>query len=307
MTFLGRSRSVEKKTWRYGAAMVFSLLWSSAFIAGKVALTDFGPLTVLSLRFLLSAAILLPFCLNAPSAAFSRTAAANGFLLGILNNVFYLGLTFTALRFISPSLVIVIVSCAPFITTALSAASGLEKIRPLQVLGIAVGFAGVVVVSGVQGLSADDSAGILAATLGTIAFSVGTVFFGGRSKGLRIRDLNFWQSVAGAAALTPAALFFEPVSTPPSVPTGISIAYLAIAATIGGMAFWFWLIRTNGPAVASSCHLMNPLFGMLLSWAILDGPITPRGIVGVLVVGLGLSMVIYAKRKAELCVRADDI
>ena len=36
---------------------LFSLVWSSAFIVAKVALVDFDPATILTLRFALSAAL----------------------------------------------------------------------------------------------------------------------------------------------------------------------------------------------------------------------------------------------------------
>jgi drug/metabolite transporter (DMT)-like permease len=37
---------------------IFSFVWSSAFIAGKVGMTSTGPLTLLSLRFLLAGLLL---------------------------------------------------------------------------------------------------------------------------------------------------------------------------------------------------------------------------------------------------------
>lgn len=179
----------------------------------------------------------------------------------------------------------------------------IEKIRLLQVFGIITGFAGVVVISGVRNISHDDLTGILLTCLATLAFSVGTVLFGGRGKGLRVRDLNLWQSIVGMIVLIPLALAFEPLPTLPSIPAAVSILYLAGVVTIGGMALWFRLIHTDGPAAASAYHLMNPLFGMLLSWAILDIAISARGVVGALVIGLGLFMTMTAqpcRRKADL-------
>ena len=42
-------------------AVAFSLVWSSAFIVGKIALVRFDPATLLTLRFALSATLLAPF------------------------------------------------------------------------------------------------------------------------------------------------------------------------------------------------------------------------------------------------------
>jgi uncharacterized membrane protein len=45
----------------YGLIILFSVIWSSAFIAGKVAITELDPFAALTLRFLLSVALLLTF------------------------------------------------------------------------------------------------------------------------------------------------------------------------------------------------------------------------------------------------------
>lgn len=47
--------------WRFAlVGALFSLLWSSAFIAGKVGMAASGPLTLLSLRFLLAGLLVWP-------------------------------------------------------------------------------------------------------------------------------------------------------------------------------------------------------------------------------------------------------
>ena len=95
-------------------AVAFSLVWSSAFIAGKIALARFDPATLLTLRFGLSALLLAPFA--------NLRAARIGLLAGALNNALYLGLTFWALQLTRPVVVVAIVSCAPFVTGVLAAA-----------------------------------------------------------------------------------------------------------------------------------------------------------------------------------------
>src|SRR5919108_1640771 len=81
--------------WRYATlAVLFSLLWASAFIAVKVGLRDSPPLFMMSSRFLVAGALLLvlarlrrtPF---PPDAGVWRRLL----LLGALNYAIYLGLT----------------------------------------------------------------------------------------------------------------------------------------------------------------------------------------------------------------------
>ena len=102
-------------------AVAFSVVWSSAFIAGKVALARLDPASLLSLRFALSALLLSPFAFRGGGGAFRL-----GLGLGALNNAVYLGLTFWALALTRPVVVVAIVSCAPFMTAGLAAAFGID-------------------------------------------------------------------------------------------------------------------------------------------------------------------------------------
>ncbi|KAA8995386.1 DMT family transporter [Affinibrenneria salicis] len=277
-------------------AIFFSVVWSSAFIAGKIALIDVDPFILLSLRFLLSAAILLPFCLSRPASLFARRNVINGCLLGILNNAIYLGLTFQALQFIRPSLVVVIVSCAPFATMLLATLFGQERIGAIRAAGILSGVAGVVVIAGWHPVTTCDLTGIGLAAAGTLAFAAGTVAFHDRARGLRIRDVNFWQSVAGIAALLPAAALLEHAPTHLSRASLAAIVWLALVVTIGGMALWFWLIRTDGASVAASWHLMNPFCGVFLSYLLLDGALKPGDFIGAGMVAIGLLLTSARRR-----------
>ncbi|MGE6608798.1 DMT family transporter [Halomonas sp. NPDC076908] len=248
-----------------GLVVIFSIIWSSAFIAGAIALSDFDPFTLLTLRFLLSALLMLPICFSCGGFRWStredRIAIRRGLLLGILNNALYLGLSFAALQMVSPKIVIVIVSCAPLVTSLLSAWWGVEPLSPMKLLGAALGLVGVVVISGVASGMPVDLWGVLMATGGMLAFASGTVFFRGQGAGLPVLQANFWQSIAGALALLPMVMAFGQPLTVPSTATLIAMTHLVLVVTIGGMSLWLVLIRISGASTASSYHLLNPFFG----------------------------------------------
>lgn len=263
-------------------AVSFSLIWSSAFVAGKIAVARLDPATVLSTRFALSALLLAPF---AGRGALSE--ARLGLTLGALNNAAYLGLTFWALTFTRPVVVVAIVSCAPFLTAAMAAALRIEKVRPRQILGAIIGVIGVCVITGFNG-AGFDLVGAALAALGTLCFCAGTLIFRARGAGASIAALNFWQSLAGAALLAPFALRAAPSLAAFDAVEIEAILYLAIVVTIGGMAMWFVLIRLSGAAKASAYHLMNPFFGALLSAAMLGTPLRANDLLGACVIAFGL-------------------
>lgn len=138
--------------------------------------------------------------------------------------------------------------------------------------------------------------GIALAMAGVAAFSFGTVFFRGNGQEARLRDLNFWQSMAGAAVLAPFVFYQERSLAWPSASSIFAIAYLALVVSIGGMALWFWLIKQDGPAAASSYHLLNPMCGLLLSWLFLGTNIVATDILGSIIIGIGLFMTMQGRR-----------
>lgn len=288
-----------------GLVVIFSIVWSSAFIAGAIALTDFDPFTLLTLRFLLSALLMLPICLSCGRLQFStyrdRIAIRHGLLLGVLNNALYLGLSFAALQTVRPQVVIVIVSCAPLATSLLSAWWGVEPLSPMKLLGAALGLVGVVVISGVASGMSVDIWGVLMATGGMLAFASGTVFFRGQGAGLPVLQANFWQSIAGAAALFPMAMAFGQPLTVPSTATALAMAHLVLIVTIGGMSLWLVLIRLSGASTASSYHLLNPFFGVLLAYLILGEPLRMADFIGAALIVSGLFLTTQASWRARKC------
>lgn len=278
--------------------LVFSAIWSSAFIAGKVAVHDYDPFTVLVVRFAI-ASLVLGAVAGVTRRGASRDAVETGVLLGLLNNCAYLGLTFYALNYISPVLVVVIVSCAPFLTLLMSRFFETDTLSLRQTAGVALGFSGVLVVTGIDFGAVSNLEGIVLALSGTASFSLATVLFSGRAQHCPIDQLNLWQSVTGAVVLLPIACFFGRPLIAPTTESAAAILYLAIVVTIGGMGLWLLLIRLTGAAMASSYHLLNPLFGVVLSAVVLKTPLRVLDFAGAAIVASGLALVISGPMKKE--------
>lgn len=278
--------------------LIFSAIWSSAFIAAKVAVRDYDPFTVLAARFAI-AALVLGALVGVARGEASRDTVETGILLGLLNNCAYLGLTFYALNYISPVLVVVIVSCAPFLTILISRFFASDTMSVRQAAGVALGFLGVLVVTGIDLGAISNLEGVALALSGTASFSLATVLFRARAQHYAINQLNLWQSVTGAVVLTPAACLFGRPLIAPTIESATAILYLAIVVTIGGMGLWLLLIRLTGAAKASSYHLLNPFFGVLLSAVVLKTPLRILDFAGAAIVASGLALVISSPMKKE--------
>lgn len=81
--------------WRHVAVGVcFSVIWSSAFVAGKIVVTEMGPFVSLFYRFVGTVFVLGLLCGNSLWGPQAGRALRAGLVLGLLNNVAYLGAEF---------------------------------------------------------------------------------------------------------------------------------------------------------------------------------------------------------------------
>lgn len=286
----------------------FSLIWSSAFIVGKVAIAHLDPIVLLSVRFLLGSICLLPFVLWQGRKFWQWPTIRFGAIAGVLNNALYLGLSFLALQTVPASLLVVIISCAPLLTCAFAVASGQEPLNAARFVGFTICIAGVVCVAAWQptaGAGLDHAAmfssgalvGYAMAIGGTVAFAFGTVFLKSRAMGVSPVDVNFWQSSVGGLVLLPLALFRVPDVGQWAVmfdgPVLLSILYLAIVITLGAMFLWLYLIGRFGASKAAAAHLINPLSGLVLSAVILGSDVSLVQVMGAVLIGFGLYIAVF--------------
>src|SRR5258707_14243176 len=123
---------------------LFCLLWSFAFVAGKIGVTDCPPLILLAARFSLAGVLILGI------SAFRREGWSLSWrdtlvfaILGIANNALYLGLGYTGLQTVSAGLVALIVSANPVFTAGLAALFLGEALTWRKGMGLLLGIAGV--------------------------------------------------------------------------------------------------------------------------------------------------------------------
>lgn len=294
---------------------LFSLVWSSAFIAGKVGMAASGPLTLLSLRFLLAGLLVWPIARlrggmrggMPPVGTQARPERARkmlqlrdvgvALLAGLLNNAVYLGLAFVGMRTVPAGLTTILVSTSPLMTSALAALALRERLGWRAAAGLAAGFAGVVWIMRARALSgAADLHGVALILLGTVALSVSTLLYrkvAGRLDPWRIALI---QLPASGLVLLPFAWWREGLAVLPGAAFFGSLLYLAVVVSIGTTLMLLWLVRHGGAARASSFHLLNPLFGTLLAVLLLGERIPLSDLLGALPIMAGLGLVLRPRR-----------
>jgi drug/metabolite transporter (DMT)-like permease len=282
--------------------VVFSSLWSSAFIAGKVGLEAAPPLVLLAGRFLLAGLLMILVSSVVldwrPRGADAWRCWTLAFLLGLLNNVLYLGMSFYALRTLPAGLVILILSTAPILTAVIAYPALGESLNVRKSIGMLVSLAGVGIIVFPR-IGTDDISQLVGITLvcaSTLALACGTVVYKRFATQIPAFWINTWSTFFSALVFLPAVLAFDSMKVVKWNFTLFgSVAYLVVVVTIGAMLIWFWLIRRVGASKASILHMFNPPLGMLLAWAILNEVPSWNELVGIVPVSLGVFLVIRDK------------
>jgi drug/metabolite transporter (DMT)-like permease len=273
---------------------LFCLLWSFAFVAGKIGVTDCPPLILLTARFSLAGILILGVsALREEKWQFTWRDAAVFAALGVANNALYLGLGYTGLKTVSAGLGGLIVSANPVFTAALAALFLGESLTWRKVAGLLLGIAGVgFIVWHRMSVGTDSLHGILFTLASLASIVVGTILFKVLAPKGSLWIGNGVQNLAGGLALLPVALTLSSVSdVVPSARLVGAFSFLVLGGSILAYLLWFHLLKVCGATAASAYHFLMPPLGMLFAWMVLGEHVETRDLLGIIPVAFGIYLV----------------
>jgi drug/metabolite transporter (DMT)-like permease len=273
---------------------LFCLLWSFAFVAGKIGVTYCPPLSLLTARFSLAGILILGFsALRGEVWQLGWRDAVVFAILGVANNALYLGLGYTGLKTVSAGLGGLIVSANPVFTAMFAALLLGEQLTWRKVAGLLLGIVGVAsIVSHRMSIGSDSLDGILFTLASLASIVAGTILFKLLAPKGSLWIGNGIQNLAGGLALLPFALAFS--STSDIVPnTHLLGAFVFLVFGGSILAYWLWfhLLKTCGATAASAYHFLMPPLGMLFAFLVLGEHVEARDLVGIVPVALGVYLV----------------
>jgi len=273
---------------------LFCLLWSFAFVAGKIGVTYCPPLILLAARFLLAGILILGIsALRREASHLSWREVAIFASLGVANNALYLGLGYTGLKSVSAGLGGLIVSANPVFTAAFAALFLGETLTWRKVLGLLLGMAGVgFIVWHRMEVGTDSLEGILFTLASLASIVLGTILFKLFSPKGSLWIGNGIQNLAAGIVLAPIALTFADISQiVPNARLLGAFAFLVLGTSIFAYYLWFHLLKVCGATAASAYHFLMPPLGMLFAWLVLGEHVALRDMLGIVPVALGIYLV----------------
>lgn len=272
---------------------VFCLLWSYAFVAGKIGVTHCPPLILLAARFSLAGILIVGATLVRGDWSLSWRDALIFAVLGIANNALYLGLGYTGLQSVSAGLGGLIVSANPVFTAALAALLLGEGMTWRKAGGLLLGIIGVTLIVWHRLSVGTDSLHGIIFTLASLASIVaGTILFKLLAPKGSLWIGNGVQNLAAGIVLTPVALTFADGHAIDFTPSLIgAFAFLVLGGSILAYWLWFHLLKVCGATAASAYHFLMPPLGMLFAYLVLGEHVEARDLLGIIPVALGIYLV----------------
>lgn len=277
---------------------LLSVLWGGSFFFVEVAVTDLPPFTVVTLRVGLAALALWGVAaVRGTRPPRSRRVWAAFLGMGVLNNVVPFSLFAWGQTVIASGLASILNATTPLFTVVVA---GLcladERPGPLKLLGVAVGFAGTVVMIGgafLGGLGGHVVAEL--ACLGAaLCYACAGVF------GRRFKTMGLDPLVAAAGQVTGSTLVLLPLTlaleapwqlaAPPAM-TWAAVLGLAGLSTALAYLIYFRLLATAGATNLLLVTFLIPVSAIGLGAMVLGERLAPIHILGMAIIGLGLSMI----------------
>jgi len=284
----------EPKTIDYILLVILALIWSSAFFNIKIATYSYGPVTIAFLRILFGAIPVVSLCLfkKIKIEAFSKDWHWFA-LIGMVNLVIPFFLIAYGVQKVQSNLAAILMASTPLSATVLAHFfTSNEKINYKKIFGVLLGFSGIVFLFSDNILINDNN--FLSAL---IIFFASTFYVIGGLLTLKIsnkKNENVTASILiwGAIFLIPVTAFTEkPWNLNPSIDSTISVVYLGVVATGLAWLLRFRILKTNGLVFQAQVAYLIPIFGIILGYIFLNELITPKVLISVVAVIIGIYLV----------------
>ena len=273
----------------------FVLLWSTGFIGARLGLPYAEPLTFLTLRFVIAAALLAVLAL-ATGAPWPRRAAevARAAVSGLLVHGLYLGGVFVGIRLgVEAGVSSLIVATQPLLVAAVAGVFLGEHLAGRQWLGMALGLCGVALVLAQKlGHGTGSPAGVVACLVALGGISAGTLYQKRHGAQVDLLTGNVVQYAAAACLCGLGAAMAEHWRIEWTPALIVALAWLVLALSLGAVSLLYLMIRRGAAASVSSLFFLVPPVTALLGWLIFGETMAPPALLGLVLAVVGVALVV---------------
>ena len=261
---------MESKDW----ILLISLaaIWGSAFMFIKISAVDFGPILLVTLRLLIAGLVFMPLLLQRQNRLKFKSYFPSILIIAVVSNA----LPFTLFAFASlgatSNMLGILNGTTAFLTTVIAYFWLNESISSKQILGLCLGFIGVIILVN----PANGSSTILAsmyALIGSLCYAFNGNYLQKYHYNSNKIVLIGWSMLFGGLLMLPLAAFNLPNQIP-NLNSFLALSWLAVVSTGIGYLGYVRLIDRIGAVKTSTLTYLLPVFSIIWGAIFLNESIT---------------------------------
>ncbi len=287
------------------AYAVVYFVWGSTYFFIEKALHWFPPFVLGSIRFIIAGSVLMTYCYLKGYKLFNKRDVERAILIGFLLLFVDMAAVIWAEQYISSAIVSILGAAAAIWFVLLDKPKWKANFGSIPiVLGLILGFAGVVMLFGEQLMNSNSSGGnnvvaMLVMIFGTIAWTVGSLYTKytqdkkpaaelPKVKPLNVMVKTAWQMATAGVAFTVSAFITGEYSRFSFADVPLegwgSIGYLITMGSILAFSCYIWLLQVRSATEVSTYAYVNPVVALFLAHFFTQHKVTMLQILGLVVI-----------------------
>ncbi|MDP3447294.1 MAG: DMT family transporter [Eubacteriales bacterium] len=269
------------------------ILWSSSFVAIKVAYTTYPPITLAVARFVVATLILgLLTLLPGNRVRLERRDIFTLAVCGLTGIMLYAILQNIAMQWTSASSATLIIASYPIITLLLESLIYKIKLSAVKIVAILIAIVGVVILSYVKAESRLE--GELLGILLLVAAGVVWAVYNFMTKKVINRyppiTLLFYSTLFGTILMLPLALLERGQWQQPTLMSFSMMMFLGVFCSVIAFLLYNRGLKTMSASTVTSMLNLMPIFGVFFSYILLGEQVSTRKFIGGAIVILGVML-----------------
>jgi drug/metabolite transporter (DMT)-like permease len=283
---------------RYVAFASVAIIWGTTWVAIKLSLQGYPPVTGAMLRFVFAIAVLGLYArVTRLSLALPRHTMVWVAVTAILVYVIDYGLVYWGEQYLNAGVTAILFAVVPLATTLGSAfAFRTERFRYRQLSGIFVGLLGIVTVFldplVATGFSVKVTLAAVAIVVAAIAAAFNIVIAKRHLMHVGAVPLTLHQMLWGTLGLgIISAITGEWRNIHYSLGATLAVLYLGLAGSAAAFVMYYSLLRTMRASTLSTISYVTPLVAVFSGWIVLNESVSLRVASGVVAIFVGLATI----------------
>ena len=287
------------------------IVWGSTYFFIQMAIQGIPAMMMGAIRYTIAGLLMLGWCALKGDKIWIKRDVINSAVSGLLMLAIGNGIVIWVEQALPSAMVAIMISANPIWFVVLDKRNWRENLTSTAtVLGLIIGFAGVILLFGEQVANAlggthDDAKiwGVGLLVLGPIAWAAGSLYSKYKGSSSPARVNTAWQMlIAGIAFLPASALHnefkgFDITQVP--LQSWMAVIYLIIFGSIAAFTAYVWLLQVRPATQVSTHSYVNPVIAVLLGVLFAQEHISWLQIGGLVIILLSVLLINLAKYRKD--------